>query len=121
MDAEGFFYIIDRKDDLIIASGFNVYPSDVEKALIRHAGVKDAGVVGAPDRIRGESIAAFVVMEEGVPFDREDLFEHCRRHLPEYKVPRRIIQRDEIPYNRVGKPLRKVLKEELGPPARRKQ
>ena len=113
MDADGFFYIVDRRDDLIITSGFNVYPSDVEKALTRHAGVKDAGVVGAADRIRGESIAAFVVMEEGVPFDREDLLAHCRRHLPDYKVPRRITQRNEIPYNRVGKPLRKVLREEL--------
>ncbi|MEN8244349.1 MAG: long-chain fatty acid--CoA ligase [Thermodesulfobacteriota bacterium] len=113
MDENGFFYIVDRKDDLIISSGFNVYPSDIEKALTRHAGVKDAGVVGAPDRIRGESIVAFVVMEEGMSFDREELFNHCRRHLPEYKVPRRITQRDDIPYNRVGKPLRKVLREEL--------
>jgi len=113
MDANGFFYIVDRKDDLIITSGFNVYPSDVEKALIKHDGVRDTGVVGSPDRIRGESIVAFVVMEEGAKFDREDLFNHCRKHLPEYKVPRRITHRDEIPYNPVGKPLRRVLREEL--------
>ena len=113
MDENGYFYIVDRKDDLIISSGFNVYPSDIENALVKHEGVKDAGVIGAPDPIRGESIVAFVVMEEGVPFDLEELFKHCREHLPEFKVPRRIRPRGEIPYNRVGKPLRKVLREEL--------
>lgn len=101
MDADGFFYIVDRKDDRIITSGFNVYPSDVETALIKHDGVRDAGVVGFPDNIRGESIVAFVVMEEGANLDREDLFTHCRKHPPECKMPRRITQRDEIPYNRV--------------------
>lgn len=113
MDENGFFYIVDRKDDLIISSGFNVYPSDIETALIKHAGVKDAGVIGAPDPIRGESIVAFVVMEEGALFDLGNLFKHCRKHLPEFKVPRRISQRDDIPYNRVGKPLRKKLREAL--------
>ena len=113
MDENGYFHIVDRKDDLIISSGFNVYPSDVENVLIRHSGVKDAGVIGAPDHIRGESIVAFVVMEEGVSFDRKELLAHCREHLPEFKVPRRINQREEIPYNRVGKALRKVLRMEL--------
>lgn len=87
--------------------------SDIEKALVKHLGVKDAGVVGAPDPIRGESIVAFVVMEEGAALDREDLFRHCRQHLAEFKVPRRIVQRDDIPCNRVGKPLRRILREEV--------
>jgi len=78
--------------------------------------VRDAGVVGFPDNIRGESIVAFAVIEEGANFDRKELFTHCREHLPEYKVPRRITQRDEIPCNRVGKPLRRVLREELKQP-----
>lgn len=113
MDENGYFHIVDRKDDLIISSGFNVYPSEVENVLIRHSGVKDAGVIGAPDRIRGASIVAYVVMEEGKSFDRKGLLAHCREHLPEFKVPRRINQREEIPYNRVGKPLRRVLRMEL--------
>ena len=112
MDENGFFYILDRKDDLIITSGFNVYPSDVEKVLIKHPGVKDVAVIGAPDRIRGESIVAYVVMNERESFDRKNLLDHCREHLPEFKVPRIIMQREEIPYNRVGKPLRKILRDE---------
>lgn len=112
MDKNGYFYLVDRKDDLIITSGFNVYPSEVEKVLMEHANVKDACVVGSPDRLRGESIVAFVVLEENTEVEKNTLISFCRKQLPEYKVPRFVRFKDEIPKNRVGKPLRKILRDE---------
>lgn len=110
MDEEGFFYLVDRKDDLIITSGYNVYPSAVEEVLQSHPAVKEAAVVGVPDRIRGEAVAAYVVTAEGMPRDREAILAHCRERLPEFKIPRAIHFVDQIPRNPIGKPLRKMLK-----------
>ncbi len=112
MDVDGFFYLVDRIDDLIISSGFNVYPSEVEKVLFQHPLVKDAAVIGVPARLRGESVVAFVVPEEPDSLTKEDLLDHCRGHMAEYKVPKSIIFRDEIPKNPLGKPLRKMLRAE---------
>jgi long-chain acyl-CoA synthetase len=112
MDADGYFYLVDRKDDMIISSGFNVYPSDVENVLLTHPAVEDAGVVGAPDRIRGETIIAYVVIAADSKVTRQELLELCRQQLPAYKVPRMIRFKDEIPKNKVGKPLRRILRDE---------
>jgi long-chain acyl-CoA synthetase len=111
MDAEGFFYIVDRKDDMIISSGFNVYPSEIEELIARHPDVKEAAVIGKPDRTRGESILAFVVAEENRVSDKAALLAFCRENLAAYKVPKSIIFVDTIPKSPVGKPLRRVLRD----------
>ncbi len=110
MDAEGFFYLVDRKDDMIITSGFNVYPSEVEAVLKSHPGVADAVVVGAPDASRGRSIVARIVPRDGSQLTDAQVFEHCRARLPDYKVPRRVLFVAEIPKSPVGKPQRRELR-----------
>ncbi|MFH2130716.1 MAG: long-chain fatty acid--CoA ligase [bacterium] len=112
MDEDGYFYLVDRKDDLIISRGFNVYPSDIETVLKQHPAVLDAAVIGTPDKMRGEAIVAYVVLREGLKVENRELLDRCRDQLPAYKVPRYIRFRNEIPANRVGKPLRRVLREE---------
>jgi long-chain acyl-CoA synthetase len=111
MDEDGFFYIVDRKDDLIISGGFNVYPSDIENMLVRHPGVKEAAVIGMPDRIRGESVLAFVVLEGEAPVDTLELLEYCRNHMAAFKVPKDVVFVDSIPRSPVGKPLRRILRQ----------
>lgn len=108
MDEDGFFYIIDRKDDMIISRGFNVYPAQIEEVLMRHPGVKDAAVIGVADRLKGQAIVAVVALKEGEAVDREALFAYCREHLPDYRVPKSILIRDIIPRDPTGKLLRRV-------------
>ncbi len=112
MDEEGYFYIVDRKKDLIIAGGFNIYPREVEEVLFLHRGIKEAVVVGVPDAYRGESVKAFVVAKEGYTLEASEVIEFCRQHLAAYKVPRQIEFRNELPKSLVGKVLRRVLLEE---------
>jgi long-chain acyl-CoA synthetase len=110
MDEEGFFYLVDRKDDMIICKGFNVYPNEIETFLKRHPAVADAAVVGKPDRLRGQSVVAFVVLKEGDRTDPEALWAYCREGLPDYRRPKAILIRDSIPRDPSGKVLRKDLK-----------
>ncbi len=113
MDEEGYFYIVDRAKDLIIASGFNVYPREVEEALFRHPAVLEAAVAGAPDEYRGETVAAFVVLKPGfAPTEetRQDILAFCKRELTAYKVPKMLEFRDSLPKTLVGKVLRRELK-----------
>jgi long-chain acyl-CoA synthetase len=112
MDQDGFFYLEDRKDDLIITSGFNVYPSQVEEVLKRHPKIKDAAVIGAPDRIKGQTIVAVLVLKEDLQGDKEEFLSYCKENMPENRVPRTILFRNEIPRNMAGKVLKKVLKQE---------
>lgn len=112
MDANGYFYIVDRKDDMIISKGFNVYPTEVEKVLEQHELIKEACVVGMPDRHGGSSITAFLVLKEGSSEDRKELLEYCKENLPAFKIPKMIKFIDEIPKNRLGKPLRRILREQ---------
>ncbi|MFT3836940.1 MAG: AMP-binding protein [Myxococcaceae bacterium] len=112
VDGEGWFYIVDRKDDLIITSGHNVYPSEVESVLSKHPAVKDVAVAGVPDRLRGAAIVAHVVLREGAAATREELLKICGENLPEFKVPNRIVFADAVPRNPVGKTLRRALKSE---------
>ncbi|MBN1664032.1 MAG: long-chain fatty acid--CoA ligase [Deltaproteobacteria bacterium] len=112
MDDAGFFYLVDRKDDLIITSGFNVYPSSIENILAKHPAVKEAAVIGTPDRIRGQAVTAYIVLNDGQQADREEILAFCRESLPDFKVPRTIHFVDRIPRNPIGKPLKKVLRAE---------
>ncbi len=108
-DALGNFYVVDRKDDLIITSGHNVYPSEVEAVLSRHPKVKDVAVAGAPDKLRGASIVAHVVLKEGESATRDELLQLCRDNLPEFKVPHSVKFTEQVPRNPVGKTLRRAL------------
>jgi len=109
MDEEGYFYIVDRKKDLIVASGYNVYPREVEEVLYECPGVSEAVVVGVPDPYRGETVKAFVVRESGSGLDEEEVIEFCRDRLAAYKVPKAVEFREELPKSTVGKILRRVL------------
>ncbi|MGM7702268.1 AMP-binding protein [Pseudalkalibacillus sp. Hm43] len=112
MDEKGYFYIVDRKKDMIIAGGFNIYPREIEEILFEHPKVKEATVIGVPDPYRGETVKAFVVLKDGVTCTEEDLDTHCRKYLASFKVPRLYEFRDELPKTMVGKVLRRVLVEE---------
>ncbi len=111
MDKDGYFYIVDRKKDMIIAGGYNIYPREVEEVLFAHPGVAEAAVVGLPDEYRGETVAAFVVPKPGVTLTKEELDRHCRENLAAYKVPRIYEFRTELPKSAVGKVLRRELRE----------
>jgi long-chain acyl-CoA synthetase len=108
-DADGQYSIVDRKDDLIITSGYNVYPSEVEAALAQHPAVQDVAVVGREDRLRGQVVIAHVVLRPGLVATTESLLLLCRDNLPDYKVPRSVVFTDRVPRNPAGKTLRKDL------------
>jgi long-chain acyl-CoA synthetase len=112
MDEDGFFTLVDRKKELIIAGGFNIYPTEVEQVLLDHPGISDACVVGIPDRYRGETVKAFVVPADGADLTVGDVIDHCARLLTAYKVPRDVEVRDSLPRTAVGKLLRRELREE---------
>jgi long-chain acyl-CoA synthetase len=114
MDEEGYFYIVDRKKDMIIAGGYNIYPREVEEVLYQHPAVKEAAVVGVPDAYRGETVKAFVVLKEGYEDEvgEEDLRAFAKERLAAYKVPRLWEFREELPKTAVGKILRRRLREE---------
>jgi long-chain acyl-CoA synthetase len=109
MDEEGYFQIVDRKKDLIICGGFNVYPRDVEEVLFQHPAVKEAVVVGIADEYRGESVKAFVVLKEGMAASEPEIIAFCGEHLAKYKVPSAVEFRADLPKSAVGKVLRREL------------
>ena len=111
VDEDGYTYIVQRKKDLIIVSGFNVYPSEVEAVLFTHPAVMEAAVIGRPDPYRGELVKAFVVLKAGASATREELIAHCEGGLAEFKVPRQIEFRESLPKTAVGKVLHRVLRE----------
>jgi long-chain acyl-CoA synthetase len=112
MDEDGYFYIVQRKKDMIIVSGFNVYPSEVEEVLYAHPGVFEAAVIGVPDAYRGEAVKACIVLKPDANVSIEELTNHCRKSLAEFKVPGIIDVRESLPKTAVGKILRRVLREE---------
>ena len=114
MDGAGFVTIVDRIKELIITGGFNVYPTEVENALRRVPGVKDAAVVGLPAADGGEDVTAAVVLEPGTPFDEDAIRSACRDQLTAYKVPRRVFAVDDLPRSMIGKVLRRQVRDELG-------
>lgn len=109
IDEDGFVFIVDRKKDMIICSGFNVYPRDVDEVLYANPKVMEACTVGVPDPKRGETVKAFVVLKPGESMTVEEVIEHCRKSLAPYKVPTMVEFIDAIPRTAVGKPDRKVL------------
>jgi len=112
MDADGYFYIVDRKKDLIIASGFNIVPREVEEVLFMHPKVMEAAVIGVPDPKRGETVKAFVVLKDGQSATVEEIRNFCKDKLAPYKVPTLVEFRKELPKTQVGKVLRRMLVEE---------
>ena len=114
-DEDGFFYVAERKKDMIIASGFNVYPREVEEVLFEHPAVAEAAVVGMPDEYRGETVAAFVVLKAGkTPSEelRRDILAFCKQRLVAYKVPKMLEFRESLPKSLIGKVLRRELRVE---------
>ncbi len=121
MDERGYFFIVDRKKDVINAAGFKVWPREVEEVLYQHPSVRLAAVLGVPDDYRGETVRAVIALKEGHDFPsedaaREDVLAHCQRHLANYKVPRIVDFRDELPMSAAGKVLRRVMRDEAGGP-----
>ncbi len=112
MDEHGYFYIVDRKKDMVIAGGYNIYPREVEEVLFEHPSVLEAAAVGVPDAYRGETIKAFIVLKDGATCTEAELNKFMRERLAVYKVPRLYEFRKELPKTTVGKVLRRVLAEE---------
>ncbi len=116
MDEKGYFYIADRSKDLIVASGFNVYPREVEEILFQHEAIAEAAAIGVPDEYRGENVAAVVVLKPGFTASdnlRADIIAHCKTSLAAYKVPRIVEFRENLPKSLIGKVLRRELRESI--------
>ena len=111
IDEEGFLKLVDRKKDMILVSGFNVYPNDVEDAVMRHPGIRECVAVGVPDERKGEAIKLYVSLHDKA-LGEADIIAHCREQLTGYKVPSFIEIRDDLPKSTVGKLLRRVLRDE---------
>lgn len=112
MDEEGYFYIVDRKKDMIIVGGYNVYPREVEEVLYSHPDVVEAAVIGVPDPNFGEAVKCYVV-SKNKQLTEQQLIAYCSEHLAKYKVPSSIEFLDELPKNTTGKILRRALKEQV--------
>ncbi len=119
MDADGFVYLLDRKKDVVITGGENVYTSEVEAALYQHPGVNEAAVVGVPDDVYGEALLAVIVPAPGARLDREEIVAHCRTRIGGYKIPRRMVFVDEMPKSAMGKILKTEIRRIHGGQARR--
>ncbi len=112
MDEEGYFYIVDRKKDMIICGGYNVYPREVEEALYLNPKILEACAIGVPDPYRGETVKTFVVLKKRESATPEEIIDFCREKMARYKVPTLVEFRSELPKSHVGKVLRKILREE---------
>ncbi|MGV7928633.1 MAG: long-chain fatty acid--CoA ligase [Spirochaetota bacterium] len=110
MDEEGYFYIVDRKKDMIIAGGYNIYPRDIDEVLFEHPKIMEACAIGIPDTYRGETVKAFVVLKPGESMTSEDVIEYCKQKLAKYKVPTQVEFIETLPKSGVGKILRKELR-----------
>jgi long-chain acyl-CoA synthetase len=113
LDEDGNLYIVDRKKDMIIRGGLNIYPRDVEEVLHQHPGVAEAAVVGRPDAVYGEEVVAFVVRREGGSPSEQELIDFSRQTLAKYKSPKEVVFVDTLPKSGVGKVLRRALREQL--------
>jgi long-chain acyl-CoA synthetase len=112
MSADGYFSVIDRIKDMIIASGLKIYPRDVEEVLFQHPAVQEAAVIGVPDPYRGETVRAYIVLKPGQQATDEELAEFCRERLAIYKVPKQFVFADELPKSLIGKVIRRTLREQ---------
>ncbi|MCL6610852.1 MAG: long-chain fatty acid--CoA ligase [Peptococcaceae bacterium] len=112
MDGDGYFYIVDRKKDMILAGGYNIYPREVEEVLFTHPKVQEAVVAGIPDAYRGETVKAYVVLKEGETATEQEIIDYCREKMAAFKAPKTVEFRKELPKSAVGKLLRRILVEE---------
>jgi len=115
IDDDGYFYIVDRKKDMINASGFKVWPKEVEDVLYQHQAVKEVAVIGVPDEYRGESVKAYVVLKDGFEgkVSEDEIIKFCREKIASFKVPKVVEFRNELPKSIIGKVLRRHLREEI--------
>lgn len=112
MDEDGFFFIVDRKKEMILAGGFNIYPREIEEVLYEHPKIKEVSCFGVPDPYRGETVKVAIVLKEGETVTEEEIIEFCRERLARYKIPKMVEFRDQLPKSLIGKILRRVLVEE---------
>ena len=111
-DEDGMLFIVDRLKDIIISSGENVYPREVEEALMTHPDVKEAAVIGIPDKLRGQAICAYIVPEDGGIRDKRMIRKYLLSRIAAYKVPKEYIFCEQLPRNNTGKVLKKVLRQQ---------
>jgi len=111
IDEDGFVFIVDRKKDMILCSGFNVYPRDIDEVLYQHPSVLEVCTIGVPDEKRGETVKTFIVLREGAAVTEEEIKNFCRQKLAPYKVPTQVEFLKELPRSAVGKPLRRLLRD----------
>ncbi|SKA82334.1 long-chain acyl-CoA synthetase [Paucidesulfovibrio gracilis DSM 16080] len=112
MDEQGYFRIVDRRKDLIISAGYNIYPREIDEVLYQHPKIKEAVAVGIPSETRGEIVKVYLVLHDDEELTKSDIMAYCREKLAGYKVPRKVEFRDDLPKTMVGKVLRRALREE---------
>ena len=113
-DADGYFYITDRKKDMLLVNGINVYPREIEEVIYQFPGIKEAAVIGVPDARRGEQPMAFVSLAEGKQVEEKALLHFVREKLADYKVPKRVVVMPALPRNATGKILKTTLRQQAG-------
>jgi len=113
VDADGYFFLVDRLKDMVNSAGFKIWPREVEEALYRHPAVQECAVLGAPDPVMGEVVVAFVVLQPDARARAEEIETFCREHVSAYKVPRKVLVVPELPKSPTGKLLKRVLREWL--------
>ncbi|MGA1391445.1 MAG: AMP-binding enzyme [Candidatus Nanopelagicales bacterium] len=109
MDEDGYFKIVDRKKDVILVSGFNVYPNEIEETIAKLSNVKEVGVIGLPDENTGERVCAYIVASTGT-LTQEEVIAHCEKSLARYKLPKSVVIVTELPKSPIGKILRRELR-----------
>jgi acyl-CoA synthetase (AMP-forming)/AMP-acid ligase II len=112
-DEEGFYYIMDRKKDMIISGGENIYPAEIEDSLLAHPAIADVGVIGYPDPKWGEAVKAVVVLREEQSLTQEELIQWCQGKIGRFKIPKSIVFTDSLPRTPTGKILKRVLREQF--------
>ena len=112
VDEDGYIYIVDRKTGMIISGGINIYPREIENVLYSHPAVKEAVVIGVPDREWGESVKAVVQLKEGMTANEEEIIDFCKQHLASYKKPKSVDFVDQFPLGIGGKILKRVVREQ---------
>ena len=117
VDDDGYFFIVDRKKELIIRGGYNVYPREIEEVLYEHPGVREAAVIGIPHQALGEEVGAAVVLKPGATATEAEIRDHVKANVAAYKYPRHVWFVDELPKGPTGK----IVKREIVPPAQRSQ
>jgi long-chain acyl-CoA synthetase len=122
MDDEGYLFIVERKKDMIIAGGYNIYPREIDEVLYEHPAIQEACAVGLPDPYRGETVKAYIVTKEGESLTEQEVIEYCGEKLARYKIPKAVEFMEELPKSVIGKVLRRKLREmELERTAKKEQ